>query len=76
LWLICLFRHPFGETEENYENFVIWQSSIGASVWSIDKSAVADHSINLGHRIQLQDTSILYTMGRMIREAVEIKLPL
>jgi hypothetical protein len=27
----------------------------------LDKSAVAEHSINLGHRIQLHNTSILTT---------------
>jgi hypothetical protein len=43
-----------------------------------DKSAVAEHSINLGHRIQLQDITILSTksryMDRMIRETTEIEL--
>jgi hypothetical protein len=43
-----------------------------------DKSAVAEHSIELGHRIQLQNTSILATktryMDRIIREAIEIEL--
>jgi hypothetical protein len=42
------------------------------------KSAVAEHSTNLGHRIQLQDNSILSTkfryMDRIIREATEIEL--
>jgi hypothetical protein len=43
-----------------------------------DKSAVAEHSIELGHRIELQNTSILATktryMDRIIREAIEIEL--
>jgi hypothetical protein len=43
-----------------------------------DKSAVAEHSINLGHHIQLQDTTILSTksrsMDQMIRETTEIEL--
>jgi hypothetical protein len=43
-----------------------------------DKSAVAQHSINLGHSIKLQYTAILCTnmtyMDRMIREATEIDL--
>jgi hypothetical protein len=38
-----------------------------------DKSAVAEHSINLGHRTELQGTTVLSTkvtyMDRMIREA-------
>jgi hypothetical protein len=42
-----------------------------------DKSAVAEHSINLDHRIQLQNTTILSTksryMNRMIRETIEIE---
>jgi hypothetical protein len=40
-----------------------------------EKSAVAKHSVNLGHCFQLQDTTILSTkttcMDRMIREAIE-----
>jgi hypothetical protein len=43
-----------------------------------DKSAVAEHSINLGHTIQLQNTTILSTkpryMDRIIREGTEIEL--
>jgi hypothetical protein len=38
-----------------------------------DKSAMAEHSISLGHRFQIQDTSILSTksryMDQMIRKA-------
>jgi hypothetical protein len=45
-----------------------------------DKSTVAKHSINLGHNIQLQDTTILSTKSRymdwMIREAIKIELHL
>jgi hypothetical protein len=45
-----------------------------------DKSTVAKHSINLGHRIQLQDTTILSTKYRymdwMIKDATEIELHL
>jgi hypothetical protein len=47
-------------------------------VYHPEKSGVAEHSINLGHCIQLQDTSILAKklrcMDRIIREAIEIKL--
>jgi hypothetical protein len=43
-----------------------------------DKSTVAERSINLGHRIQLQNTTILSIkpryMDRIIREAIEIEL--
>jgi predicted GIY-YIG superfamily endonuclease len=43
-----------------------------------DNSAVAEHSINLDHRIQLHNTTILSTksryLDRMIREAIEIEL--
>jgi hypothetical protein len=42
------------------------------------KSAVAEHSINLGHRKQLQNTSILAKksrqMDQIIREEIEIQL--
>jgi hypothetical protein len=43
-----------------------------------DKSALAEHSIDLGHRIQFYDTSILATktryMDHIIRETIEIEL--
>jgi hypothetical protein len=42
-----------------------------------EKSAVAEHSINLGHRTQLPNTGILAKsryMDRIIREAIEIEL--
>jgi hypothetical protein len=43
-----------------------------------DKSAVAEHGISRGHRIQLQDTMILSTrsryMDRLTKEAIEIEL--
>jgi hypothetical protein len=43
-----------------------------------DKSAVAEHSINLGHDIHLYDTAILSTkpghVDRIVREAIEIGL--
>jgi hypothetical protein len=43
-----------------------------------DKSAVAEHSINRGHRIQFHSASILATksryMDRIVREAIEIEL--
>jgi hypothetical protein len=38
-----------------------------------DISAVAEHSINLGHRIKLQDTAAL-SVDRMVREAIEIEI--
>jgi hypothetical protein len=43
-----------------------------------DKSALAEHSVDLGHRIQFHNTSILATktqyMDRIVREAIEIEL--
>jgi predicted GIY-YIG superfamily endonuclease len=43
-----------------------------------DKSAVAEHSVDLGHRIQLHNISIFATktryMDRIISEAIEIEL--
>jgi hypothetical protein len=43
-----------------------------------DKSAVAEHSIDQGHRIQFHNASILATktryMDRIVREAIEIEL--
>jgi hypothetical protein len=45
-----------------------------------DKSAVAEHSISRGHRIQLHDTKILSTKSRyrdrLIKAAIEIELHL
>jgi hypothetical protein len=42
------------------------------------KSAMTEHSINLGHCFQLQNTTVLSTksryMNQMIREAIEIEL--
>jgi len=47
-------------------------------LYHLDKSAVAKHSINFGHHIQFQDTSILAKKARhmecTIREATEIDL--
>jgi hypothetical protein len=44
----------------------------------MDKSAMAEHSINLGHCIQLHNTSILSTehtyMDSIIREVTETEL--
>jgi hypothetical protein len=43
-----------------------------------DKSAVAEHSIDQGHRIKFHNTSILATktryMDRIVREVIEIEL--
>jgi hypothetical protein len=43
-----------------------------------DKSSVAEHTVDLGYRIQFHETSILATktryMDRIIREAIEIEL--
>jgi hypothetical protein len=45
-----------------------------------DKSAVAEHSMNLGHHIQFHNTSILTTKtsydDHIVREAIEIELRL
>jgi hypothetical protein len=44
----------------------------------LDKSAVAEHSIDQGHRIQFHNASLLATktryMDRIVREAFEIEL--
>jgi hypothetical protein len=44
----------------------------------LDKSAVAEHSIDRGHHIQFHNSSILATknrcMDRIVREATEIEL--
>jgi hypothetical protein len=43
-----------------------------------DKSAVAEHSVDLGHRIQFHNTSIFATKTRyidhIVRKAIEIEL--
>lgn len=43
-----------------------------------DKSAVAGHSVDLGHRIQFHNTSLLTTktqyMDHIVKEAAEIEL--
>jgi hypothetical protein len=43
-----------------------------------DKSVIAEHTVDLGHRIQFHKTSILATksryMDRIVREAIEIEL--
>jgi hypothetical protein len=52
----------------------------GVSSVHADKSAVAEHSINQGHLIQLHNSSILATktgyMDRIVIVAIEIELPL
>jgi hypothetical protein len=44
----------------------------------LDKSAVAEHSIDLGHHIQFHNNSVLATktqyMNCIVREAIEIEL--
>jgi hypothetical protein len=44
----------------------------------LDKSPVAEHSVNQGHRIQFHNSSTLTTktryMDRIVREAIEIQL--
>jgi hypothetical protein len=44
-----------------------------------EKSAVAEHSVDLGHRIQFHNTFILATknqyMDRIVREAIEVRAP-
>jgi hypothetical protein len=43
-----------------------------------EKSAVAEHSVDLGHRILFHNTFVLATkaryMDRIVREAIEIEL--
>jgi hypothetical protein len=70
-------------------NVYIWQTGHSVNTrlkkhqWHIrlaypDKSAVAEHSGDLGHRIQFHSTSILASttpyMDRIIRKAIEIEL--
>jgi hypothetical protein len=47
-------------------------------LYLLEKSVVAGYSINLGHRMQLQNISILAKKSRcmdcIIREAIEIKI--
>jgi hypothetical protein len=56
------------------------ESALGrqAVPWTSEKSAIAEHSIDQGHRIQFHNSSILATktryMGRIVREAIEIEL--
>jgi hypothetical protein len=44
----------------------------------VDKSALAEHNIDYGHRIQFHNSSILASkiryMERIVREAIDIEL--
>jgi hypothetical protein len=61
-----------------YRNFSPVNTAVKLRLYHPEKSAVAEHSINLGCRIQLQNNSILAKksrrMNRVIREAIEIVL--
>jgi hypothetical protein len=54
------------------------KSITDTSICTILRSLVAEHSINLGHQIQLQNTSILAKQSRwmnwVIREVIKIEL--